>query len=388
LTPLLAVVILWEYIFFWTPDGSLPNLPTTSGQVAADVMMLAERRDIRAVFDIPWEHFLTDKEAMFLQTGHQKPLLAGHIARATPVDLARLTLLQQTLDPALLDAAGVDMVILHKEFDDPEGITEAFVRSRLTHLLYEDEKIAVFEAPATNASPTFIVGPLVDASLSEQRNVYLYAPEPGWTLVTGILRADDRQVELRLNHEPIHRWVVNGEDQIKVPVYLSRPGYATLSLAVEPPCVRIDNPVVKCRTVEVADLAIGAMQGVSEMNPIRFENGIILEGSRVNREGYRVSVWLNWRFDQPRAATDVRFVHVVDSAGELMGQADESLGIQPTGSWSEAVKIDLSGNLPLGEYAVYIGWYAFPDVRPFYLLDDEGTIADGNLKIATFEISP
>jgi hypothetical protein len=324
---------------------------------------------------------------MFLQTGHQKPLLAGHIARATPVDPAKLTLLQQTLDPALLNAAGADIVILHKEFDDPEGVTEAFVRSHLTTLLYEDESIAVFEVPARNTPPAFTAVPLVDSSLSEKGNSYLYGPEPGWTLFTGRLDANNRQTELRLNDEPIHRWLVHDDVEINVPVYLSRAGYSTLSLVVEPPCPRSDDPVLQCRAVTVNNLAFGSFQAVPDVRPVRFEQGLILNSSKVNHEGNHVSIWLDWRFEQPRAATDVRFVHIVNSSGELIGQSDDSLGIQPTGNWSEAVEINLRDNLPAGEYTVYVGWYTFPDIKPFYILNEDGTPVDGNLKIAVLDIN-
>ena len=111
---LAVTAILWEYQLFWS------GMPTIPGVVPEPIAHLAQRDDVRAVFDIPWEHLLTDKDALFLQTGHQRPLIAGHVTRRTPVNPAKLWLLQATLDPALLNAAGADIIILHKEWDDAE----------------------------------------------------------------------------------------------------------------------------------------------------------------------------------------------------------------------------------------------------------------------------
>ncbi|MBC7814139.1 MAG: hypothetical protein H7175_23495, partial [Burkholderiales bacterium] len=73
LVPVMAGV-LWEYQLFWP-------MPTIRGEVPDEIAALSERDDIRAVFDIPWQHLLVDKEAMFLQTGHGLPLIAGHVTR-------------------------------------------------------------------------------------------------------------------------------------------------------------------------------------------------------------------------------------------------------------------------------------------------------------------
>src|SRR5699024_5069533 len=131
----------FEYQFFWT-------MPTVPAIVPEPVRALNERDDIRAVFNVPWEHLLTDKDGMYLQTGHGLPMIAGHITRRTPLNPAVGFVLQRTLDPALLDAAGVDVIFLQKEWADANGRLDALLRERLGAPIYEDERIAVFEAPA------------------------------------------------------------------------------------------------------------------------------------------------------------------------------------------------------------------------------------------------
>src|SRR5690606_40985967 len=64
-----------------------------------------------------------------------------HIARQTPIDPAKLTILQATFDPALLDATGADVIILHREWDDEAGVLEATLHDRFGPPLYEDERL-------------------------------------------------------------------------------------------------------------------------------------------------------------------------------------------------------------------------------------------------------
>src|SRR6185369_6001446 len=61
-------LILFEYQFYWP-------FPTVSAEIPQAVTALAERTDIRAVFDIPWDNLIEAKYAMYLQTAHQHPLI-------------------------------------------------------------------------------------------------------------------------------------------------------------------------------------------------------------------------------------------------------------------------------------------------------------------------
>lgn len=134
-----TVTILFEYQLFW-------GLPINRGIVPAPIAALAERADVRVVFNIPALHPLTDKDAMWLQTGHQHPIIGGHIARETPVSPAKLTLLE-TLDPALLTNESIDVVILHKQWADAAGSLQARAERLLGAPFYEDALIAAYFVP-------------------------------------------------------------------------------------------------------------------------------------------------------------------------------------------------------------------------------------------------
>lgn len=131
----LLLFILFEYQSFWP-------LPTYSAEIPSPVSALAARDDVHAVFNLPWDNVLAAKDALWLQTAHEKPMIAGQVTRKTPVSPAKLTILQNTLDLALLDAAGVDIVIVHKTYD--AALAEQ-VRTKLGDPFYEDDKLALFE---------------------------------------------------------------------------------------------------------------------------------------------------------------------------------------------------------------------------------------------------
>jgi hypothetical protein len=384
---IISTFVLYEYPFFWT--NGLPDMPTLPGTVPQPIADLAGQDNIRAVFDIPWNHLLTDKEAMFLQTGHGRPLIAGHIARRTPVDPAKLALLQQTLDPALLNAAGADVVILHKKWDDAEGKTEAFTRGKLGDPIYEDDDYAVFKAPQSDSTPVFTAVLSSDSVVTDHTDSYLYTPAPGWVMLEQTLEADGdgRVATLTLNGKQVYRWTVRGSTPTQAPLFLPEAGYYTLTLALDPPCPIITSPDLTCRSVTVSDVKLGDLIPVEAANSIAFANGLTLNASYVDYHEGVLSVWLDWYFDSPRAETDIRFVHVVDAEGNLIAQADNTLGIQTAGGgWSESVPITLPADLPPGEFRVYVGWYAYPDTTPFAIQSDMPDAQSGALEIGTFSV--
>jgi len=306
-----SAFILYEYAFFWS--NGLPDMPTIPGIVPEPIAALAGREDIRAVFDIPWDHLLVDKEALFLQTGHQYPLIAGHITRRTPVDPAKLTLLERTLDPALLNDAGADVIILHKGWDDAQGRTEAFTRAKLGEPFYEDENYAAFNAPESDQPPVFTAVLNSEKAVGDQADSYVYTPSPGWVLLTQMLQANGRDVFLSLNGAHIHDWRVEGEVNADVPLFLPEAGYYTITLALDPPCPMVVNPVLTCRSVEVSQLALANLVPTETASPVSFEGGLALAASHLAYEENTLSVWLAWDFSETRAENEIRFVHVVDA---------------------------------------------------------------------------
>lgn len=140
---LLAVGIVWEYQSFW-------GQPLRTAILPQEIINLREDDSIEAIFNIPYQHALSAKDALFLQTGHEQPLIAGQITRTTPVNPAMLAMLQGTLDPILLTQAHADIVILHRSRAQEIGeldLLEARANQQLGEPMYADEQIAIYRVP-------------------------------------------------------------------------------------------------------------------------------------------------------------------------------------------------------------------------------------------------
>ncbi len=110
--------IIFEYQIYWP-------FPTVPAEVPTPIADIANRDDVRAVFNVPTGNPLATKQAMYLQTAHERPIIGGQMTRQTPVNPAVLNLLEGTLNPGLLDAAGVDFVIVHRQYADEALINPA-----------------------------------------------------------------------------------------------------------------------------------------------------------------------------------------------------------------------------------------------------------------------
>jgi hypothetical protein len=121
-----------------------------------------------------------------------------------------------------------------------------------------------------------------------------------------------------------------------------------------------------------------------------FERGVQLAGASVPdtaQAGVPIPVGLWWRFDQPRSDFDVRFIHILDTAGRPAAQSDISLGQHPAGSqWLDAVDLTLPASLPAGAYNVYTGWYTNPDAERFAVLSDIPGAENGLAFVGTLMI--
>jgi hypothetical protein len=377
----MMAVILWEYQFFWP-------MPVIEGRIPVPVRSLAERDDIRAIMDIPWQHAVSDKYALYLQTGHEHPIIAGHIARETPVDPARPSVLEGTLDPALLDLAGVDVVILHKAYDN-EDTLDALARQQLGVPFYDDRQIAVFEVPAPTGEPQFTFVTTSNPEVRDKAYAYLYTPEAGWASFTGSFDAQLRDVTLYLDGVPIHRWSVYGVTYFNVPLPLDA-GYHTVTVALEPPCPPIYDDTLRCSSLWTADLSADDFVAAEPHPTIEFEQGVQLMGAyipeQISRgEDLTLSLW--WRFDDAVGENEVRFIHVFDEAGNLVTQMDGSLGNQPAGGqWSERLELPLPDDLSGGIYTVDTGWYTYPEGNRLAVLSDVPGAENGTVHVGTFTV--
>ncbi len=247
---LLMAAIGFEYQFWWP-------LPTEPGVVPEPIAALASRTDIRSVLDIPWYHPLVNKDGMWLQTGHEQPMIIGQVSRRSPVDPAKVNLLQDTLDPALLDAAGVDVVILHKEFDGRDSAVGTFTRSMLGAPFYEDAQYAVFNVPKySGAVPGFV-------SDSEGASVYFYAPQDGQALLTGTVQMANRGAAALLDSVPLVQWTVRGTQNLRVPITFAA-GYHAITIANDPVCPKADDPALACPALTVEGLTVDDYQPVEK----------------------------------------------------------------------------------------------------------------------------
>lgn len=143
LAVVLSAFILADYQSFWAQ-------PIRTATVPQEIINLRDDESIDAIFNIPYQHALSAKDALFLQTGHEQPLIAGQITRTTPVNPAMLVMLQGTLDPILLNQVHADIVILHRARANEIGeleILESRANAQLGNPIFQDEQIAIYRVP-------------------------------------------------------------------------------------------------------------------------------------------------------------------------------------------------------------------------------------------------
>src|SRR5690606_31752976 len=135
------------------------------------------------------------------------------------------------------------------------------------------------------------------------------------------------------------------------------------------PCPLTTDPSLECRAVEIADLTLEFTPAPEDRAVFTFEHGVRLDRWYIPESaqaGETLPIWLSWSFQEARAEHDIRFVHLINAAGELVGQQDITLGVREAGTrWAEQVDIALPANLPPGDYQVYAGWYLYPDIVNF-----------------------
>ncbi|MDX2160931.1 MAG: hypothetical protein SF162_06360 [bacterium] len=366
LTLALIAGIAFEYQTF-TP------FPLAPAAIPPQVRDLAGR----AILDLPYDHPVTISYSLYLQTAHERPLIAGQGAGSSTQDPAKLALLQATLDPALLDAVGADVIIVHRAQDD--GTLEARARAVLGDPTYADAQLTIFERDGAPPAPAFQTAQ--GRVNPDEHTAYLYAPASGWTAARLTLPGE-RDTSLSLNGRVIRTFAPDaGDDAVTLPVWLPAPGFHTLRLHSVDACPQAFDSALRCPPVGTLALETGLRES-SAPAPIRFENGIALSAWIVDFPLQRaVQAALRWDFGRPITRNDVRFVHVTDSAGVLILQADRPIGAAAGGtSWQETVSL-YRARLPAGEYRVYAGWYRLADdstLTNYALMDGAPDGSTGN----------
>lgn len=369
-TSLLLALILLDYQWYWP-------LPAGAAHIPAEIAGLANRSDVRAVLDIPVQHTLFDKEALWLQTGHQKPILGGYVIRGSPVNPARLRLLQETLDPALLQAAGADIVIVHLRYVSQRLYELA--GARLGPPIYLDKYYAVYETPAADAasSPAFIP-PATTQRIQDELQAPLYSPRTGWLEVSADMTAGGRDLRVLLDAREALRWRAPAEgDEARTrraSLALQADGWHMLTIMPAPQCSTVADPVLLCPQEEIENFRL-------EVTPAThlqadFEEGVTLRAGtppQRARAGEELVVRLFWELARGRSQFDVRFVHLLDASGQLVAQSDEAPGPLPAGGQlADRATLPLPEDLPAGEYSLWLGWYRHPELRRLMLIGPEG----------------
>jgi hypothetical protein len=389
----LIAAILFDYQSFWP-------LPTYSAEIPQAVRDLSAQQDVRAVLDIPWENVLAAKDALWLQTAHEKPLIAGQVTRQTPVSPAKLTVLEQTLDPALLDAAGADVVILHKQYDS-DGKFASLAQRELGAPFYQDDRLAMYALPGFNRPPQVTVvfpsgktlsgSPILDSDIlqpgADRAVMYVYVPENGWLGLDIRVNNPIPTAVLSLDGQPMYQRDISPfSDNLYLP--FAQPGYHTVTLAVQPACPAYHEAIWQCGFGRETSLGVHDFVPAPLNQLVQLDHGVRLNGVYMdwNPEALALYLTLWWQFEQPRSDQDIRFVKVLDENNNQVAGVDFTLGPQPADSQMIDLPALSPGELPPGTYRVCIGWYAYPDLTRFAVLSDVPGAQDGLACIGEFTI--
>ncbi|MCU0498086.1 MAG: hypothetical protein MUF87_12110 [Anaerolineae bacterium] len=366
----LGAFTLWEYQLFW-------SMPTVPADVPEAIAELRDREDLRAVMDVPWGNLLAAKEGLYLQTWHQQALIAGQITRRTPVSPAKLTLLEETLDLALLNHEGVDLIILHKAYADPDD--RARLGERLGEPYYEDERYALFEVPETPPTLTVIwqqAGPT---------EFYLFTPAPGWIDFSAAITAplNGRGGTITLNDRSVYQ--VLGPQALILPLPVDYRGYHTVRFDPTPACPIAPSAALICPEVQLEGATFTPLSAGPLYAPVELGGGVKLSGAYLPQDAIRgvLSVRLWWTLNTPIAPETVRFIKVIDQNGVQIAGVDQALGAL-SGDWIERIDLDLGDQE--GTFAVYAGWYSYPDLMRLPVFSEgqgaqDGLIFLGNVSV-------
>ncbi len=379
----LALLLVEDYRLF-------PDFPSVAADLPPQIHALSSRHDVRAIYNAPHEDLLVAKAALYLQTAHGKPLIAGHDARVTPVDRARLALLA-SFEPGLLWEAGADIVIVHKGSNvAARQLAELRRRARqqLGAPIYDDQRFTVYETPFSRDTP-----PVLQATRADENAhiTYIYKAQPGWLEFNATLEAVNRRVNLSLNGTLLDSLDVNGEIPVSLPLPIARRGYQRFAIELDPPCpAPIASSLLRCRGLAVELLGdVRVLSSGAIYDPARLEDGIVLAGYYLPEqadEELAIRFW--WRFESPRSTNDVRFVHLLDAGGRPVPnrQNDSALGVMDAGDeLTETVRFDTRG-LPAGEYRVLTGWYGLPDAIRYDVLTNVPGAQNDTIVLGTVQI--
>lgn len=367
---LLVAGIVWDVQVFFP-------MPTRDTSLPAVLFSLRERDDVRAVFDVPHAHLLAAKDALFYQTAHQKPLIGGQITRQTPVNPAKLSLLEATLDPALLREYGADVVFFHKarakEMQAYDSLQAAL--SAWGAPLYEDSTLAIYDVPQARTVRETVASLAPSGAYEAVYSMDVYVPQRRWLDLNAVIEADRRTVALWIDGARYRTWHVDGRQMLDVPLPFDRRGFYRVELRLEPPCIPNRDVTLTCKSLNVRSAQLRDADSQVLKPFIAYANGVTLVSASVRPQEDMLEVRLWWQLTQELPKQSVRFVHVLDASGRNVRQSDDFIGesvranvSSGASDWVETVRLPLEG-LEAGDYSVRVGWYTYPDLVRFAVQD-------------------
>ncbi len=377
----IALLLIEDYKYF-------NEFPTVPAEIPQEIILLNQRRGIRAIYNAPYDNSLAAKEAMYLQTAHGKPLIASHDDRAGTADTARLELLA-SFRPSLLTNADADVVIFNKAHATRSVQLGLLQRARqwLGEPFYEDQRYAVFDTPFSPEQTPKLHSTKWDG---QTHVTYIYKEQPGWMEFSANLEAVSRRVHLSLNGTPLETLQVNGRIPVSIPLPIARNGYHTFRIALDPPCPdRIDTQLLFCQAVTVDNVNTRVLTNGAIYDPVRIADGIVLAGYYLPKQFEdEVAIRLWWRFESDRTTNDVRFVHILDENGLPVQDRpeDHSFGEIAAGSeLTETLKLDTT-TLAEGEYNVLTGWYELPFAIRYDVLTNVDGAQNDTIVLGTIRV--
>jgi hypothetical protein len=390
----LATVIILEYL-------SIP-LPRTELRVSAFYHHLADEEDDVAIVEVPMGR-RRDKEYMYYQTIHGKPMVNGVVSRPpqnTYRFLAEVPVLSalQTNEPpawserhlfnqlAPLAERNIEYIILHRERFAPGHLAEwrdYFAFSPI----FEDERLVVYHthpqvAPIASLTPELTLAwvslpsdPLRQGDTFSIEAVWITEESPSrdWQLQVRIettegLTAQQTSFPLRPDHQT-STWpdeaAVRGEYAVPIDPHLP-PGRYDLTLALFPTS---DDPAT-ARSTTVGAIEVRPLERsftaplLAHKVDAVFSDALALLGYGLHREADTLRLAFHWQALRRMDYYKI-FVHLYDAqSGVLIAQHDTvpREWMYPTNWWeagevvSDEIALSLEG-VPAGVYRIDVGVY-------------------------------
>ena len=400
LAGMVGALILGEYCLV-PYRTARPVTPDWYGQLAQEVGHFA-------VLDLPMAPYFFDKQYMFYQITHDKPLVEGHVSR---LPREALVLLDSTpflkglhqdnaMDPALADVthqlrslaeADVRYIILHKKLATPEQL--AAWQDWLTFGPYhEDEDLVVYRTEPHLGRDFALAYPLTDdiglirlyRHPHETAQADLIQIDARWGSAAPSPRDYDACLKL-VNAQgqvaqsdcralcptwPTSRWeaneVVRSSYALRVSPSIKSGVYTlTLALADGATGAQIGYPA----TVGAMDIRtvprVSVQPKPAQPLHARWGDVILLHGYDLQASAKSLELTLYWQAEQKMDVSYKVFVHLIDLNTRAIVAQDDAVPRRwtyPTTRWEpgevveDTVPLSLSG-VPLGPYRLILGLY-------------------------------